>query len=323
MSRVRNAIFACLAAAIAASAAVDPVLLNLVMPDAKVISGIQVDASKASPFGRYVLSKMQSDDPGFQKFIAETGFDPRRDLSEIVAASAGTSEQPVALIAGRGVFNAGKIFNTAVSEGATKTNYNGVDLLTHSNTSIMGAVGFLDGSTAVMGNLDAVKAAIDRYKANAVLPTALTDRARAVAAANDAWFLSTVPVNDFFAGKIADPNLKGAMAGNLLQAVQQANGGVKFGSTDIRISGEAVTKSAKDATALADVVRFIAGMVQLNKDNSPEAQKIASLLDTMTVTTQDAKLLLSLSIPEELVEKLFMPNSSSPAKARRKTASLH
>ena len=44
-----------------AAAAVDPALLKLVMPDAKILSGIQVDQSAASPFGQYVLSQMQPD----------------------------------------------------------------------------------------------------------------------------------------------------------------------------------------------------------------------------------------------------------------------
>ncbi len=57
------------------------------MPDAKVIAGIQVDQTRNSLFGQYVLSHMQVDDAGFKTFIAQTGFDPRRDVSEIVIAS--------------------------------------------------------------------------------------------------------------------------------------------------------------------------------------------------------------------------------------------
>jgi len=58
--------------------AADPALMSLVMPDAKVIAGIQVDQTKNSLFGQFVLSHMQPSDPSFQKFIAESGFDPRR-----------------------------------------------------------------------------------------------------------------------------------------------------------------------------------------------------------------------------------------------------
>src|ERR1700676_3734489 len=78
---------ALMAGAATAMAGVDPGLLNLVMPDAKILTGIQVDQSQASPFGQYVLSQMQFNDPGFQKFMTVTGFDPRSDLHEILAAT--------------------------------------------------------------------------------------------------------------------------------------------------------------------------------------------------------------------------------------------
>src|SRR5450755_169266 len=70
-----------------AFAAADPALLRLLMPDAKVIAGLQVEQTKNSQFGQYVLSHMQVEDAGFKKFIAQTGFDPRRDVTEIVMAS--------------------------------------------------------------------------------------------------------------------------------------------------------------------------------------------------------------------------------------------
>lgn len=39
-----------------APAAVDPALLNLVPPEAKVLYGIQVQATLASPFGQFAFS---------------------------------------------------------------------------------------------------------------------------------------------------------------------------------------------------------------------------------------------------------------------------
>lgn len=324
MFRLSNALLIGLIGAAAASAAVDPGLLNLMMPDAKFVSGIQVEASKASPFGQYVLSQMQSDDANFSKFTAETGFDPRRDLSEIVIGTAGTSEAPTVLIAGRGVFDPARIIAAARASGATITSYKGFDLLTHESDKTMGAIGFLDTRTALMGTLPAIQAAIDRGPGTSALPTAVTDKVRQLAASNDAWFYSTGPVTDFFTGKIADANLNGAMQGNLLQAVRQASGGIKFGSGDIRLNGEAVTRSPEDAKALADVVRFIAGLVQLNRDSNDQAQKIATLVDAMQLTVSANAMQLSLVIPEDVAEKMFMPQVGPRSKARmRKSASVH
>lgn len=321
MNPVRNALFVCLVSAALALAGADPALLNLVMPDAKFVSGIQVDSAKNSPFGKYVLSQMQLDDPGITKFIADTGFDPRRDLSEIVVGTAGTPDQPLFLAVGSGSFNPASIRNAAQAHGAAVTDYRGVAILTHSTRgSQEGALAFLTARIAAIGSLDAVKASIDRYIGNAVLPESIASKARTLAAANDAWFVSTGPVTDFFSGKMADTKAGGAMQANLLQAILQASGGIKFGAADIQISGEALTRSAKDATALADVIRFLAGMIQLNRDKDPQAQKLATMLDSLTLSTSDATMRLSLVLPEEMVEQLFVPHSGAKARVRQRAA---
>ena len=40
--------------------AADPQLLNLVMPDAKMLADVNVDQAKASPFGQFVLAQIQA-----------------------------------------------------------------------------------------------------------------------------------------------------------------------------------------------------------------------------------------------------------------------
>jgi hypothetical protein len=320
MRTLRNAFLACLLAAVVASAAVDPALLNLVPADAKFVFGVQVESAKSSAFGKYVLGQMQSDDPAFTKFIADTGFDPRRDLSEIVASTSGTQLAPLVVAAGRGTFNPGAILSTAQAHGAKVASYNGIDIITHSTRGSQdGALAFLSGSIAAIGTLDAVHGAIDRFKSGAVVAQGLATRVNELAAAYDAWFLSTVPVTDFFTDKVADAKMGSALQAGLLQAVLQANGGLKFGVTDIKIGGEALTRSAKDASALADVVRFLAGMIQVNREKDPNAQKVATLLDTMTLATNGATVQISLTVPEALVEQLFVPG----AVTHHRTASKH
>lgn len=317
MTRIKNAILLLAIAVAAAQAAVDPQLLNLVASDAKVISGVHVDATKSSVFGQYVLSQMQSDDQDFQKFISDTGFDPRRDLTEIVVATGSKSDDGSLLVVGRGRFNMARFISAAVAAGANQTTYAGLQVLTH-NPNSDGALAFLDASTAVMGGMKAVQAAIDRKNAaSPALTEATLNKIRLLSEANDAWFMTTGPLTDFFAGKIADPNLSGAMQGNLLQAVLQANGGIKFAADKVQINGEALTRSDKDAQALADVVRFIAGLVQMNKGSDQQAQQIASLLDGMQVSTQAATMRLSLNIPESMMEQLFVPKVNAPHGAVR------
>src|SRR5450755_2331130 len=80
--------------------AADSQLLSLVMPDAKLVAGVNVDQAKASPFGLYVLTQMQSSNSGMQQLVALTGFDPTRDVHEVLAATNGTpgEKQPSGLV---------------------------------------------------------------------------------------------------------------------------------------------------------------------------------------------------------------------------------
>jgi len=321
MKLARNLVLALLVAATAVSAAVDPGLLNLIPADAKIISGIQVYQSKTSRFGQYVLAHMGDDDPGMQKFISATGFDPRRDLTEILVATKGDANAPQVVVVGRGVFDPAKIVDAAKAAGALSAVYHGVTLLTHSESKGDHSIGFLDSSIAALGSTDAVKDVIDHRASAPRLDQTLQNKVRDLASANDAWFLSTVPVSDFFAGKVADPNMNHAMSGNLFQGVRSASGGLKFSSEGVRVSGEAITRSDQDATALADVIRFIAGLVQQNKDANPQAQQAASLLSNLLINTSGNTLTLSLSVPEDLMEQLFMPRQNK-AKHTKTAAQL-
>src|ERR1700685_2447881 len=90
MKKLTLIVFSLFLVAATASAGVTPALLNLVMPDATVVSGMNVAQSLTSPFGQYILSQMQFNDSELVQFISTTGFDPRKDLLEIVAATPST-----------------------------------------------------------------------------------------------------------------------------------------------------------------------------------------------------------------------------------------
>jgi hypothetical protein len=317
MKLIRLAVLSFTLAATSAMAAIDPALLSLVMPDAKILSGIQVSPSLKSQFGQFVLSQMNTDDQDLRKLIEETGFDPRRDLQEILVATTG---QPGSvsgvLVLGKGVFNPGRISQTAKAHNSRSTTYKGIELLMSPDTASKGAFAFLDANTAVFGDEPLVRAAIDRRISGATaLSGNLLNKAKDVASKNHAWFVTLTPLSEFLNGRVADQGLNDAMQGNLLQAVTQASGGVSFNAGSIIMSGEAVMRSDKDALALQDVMKFLAGVVQLNRDQ-PGANKAASLLDNTKFATEGNVLRLTMTLPEDLVEKLFVPQA-----ARKKAAS--
>ena len=98
------AVSSLLALATVASAA-DPQLLKLVMPDAKVVSGIDIDKVRSTPFGMFFLNQLPAPDSEFQQFVNATGFDPRRDIHEVLMASPGDPAKKSGLLLVRGDFD--------------------------------------------------------------------------------------------------------------------------------------------------------------------------------------------------------------------------
>src|SRR5579864_6836809 len=181
--------------------AADPALLQLVMPDAKVIAGIQVDQTKNSLFGQYVLSHMQVDDGGFKSFISQTGFDPRRHVNEILIASNWESNSPASrwLVMARGAFDSGMIARAAQANGVTTTNFQGVDILTytgHGKADVENGIAFFNATNAVMGDLASVQAAIERKKSGVPPSNQLLAKVKDLSSKNDFWFVTLVPVSE-------------------------------------------------------------------------------------------------------------------------------
>ncbi len=283
MTKLRR--FAVLLALPIATWAADPGLLKLVMPDAKVIAGIQVDQTKNSLFGQYILSHMQVDDAGFKSFIAQTGFDPRRDVTEIMIASNWESNSAASrwLVMARGAFDLAQNRDAAQGTGITTTNFQGVNILVHSSSLLSRRSKTQSPSSTAPTRSWAIwlpsKAAIGRQKSGAAPAGELLVKVSDLSVEERLLVCHLVPVSEF-AGAMPDPNLSGAMKGNLLAAIHEASGGIRFGET-VTISGEASTRSEKDAQALVDVFRFVAGLIQLNSQNNAVAGQVSTLLDTL------------------------------------------
>ena len=289
-----------LIAGLPASAAVDSALAALIPSDASTVSGANVAQAKNSAFGRFVLSQLTVDDRGLQKFISDTGFDPRRDLNDVIVATIGTGDKAAPVVLGRGIFNPGKILNAAKLQGATVTNYKGVDIATAQD----GAIAFVDATIAIAGLDKAVRAAVDQRTTAKKLPDAVLKKMQELSGANDAWFYSLASPGEFFGDKFANPELGNVMQTGLMQAITQASGGLKFTDKEMKVNGEAVTRSDKDATALVDVLKFLTQMVQGNAKGG-DAADAAALLSKMQVSATSNVMKMSLAVPEELMERIF------------------
>ncbi len=311
----QTAFFAAALTVLAGSlSAADQQMMNLLMPDAKIVTGINVDQAKTSQFGQFVLSHMGSDQ-GLEGFIQMSGFDPRADLHEILIATSVGDGGHNGLLLARGNFNVDKIAALAAKTGGQKVaTYKGVPLLGSRGEKGQQVIAVVDNTLVVAGDLASVQAALDRRAAASSIDPALAERVNALSTTQDAWTVSIAPLSAFSKMPMGDPTLQGVFQGDLLKKVQQTSGGIKFGDT-VSITGEALATSEQDASALGDVVKFLAGMIQANAKDSP----VTSLVQNLNVTSSGNTLKLNLSIQEDQLES-FLNSANQSVHEKHKPA---
>ena len=168
---------------------------------------------------------------------------------------------------------------------------------------------------AVMGDLPSVQQVIQNQSHPASLDPALQDQISAIQT-NDAWFASIVPANSLAAD--VDPNLgKSTNQAQVLQSIVRSSGGIDFNSaSDVTLNAE--TRSAQDATALADVIRFVAGMMGTQGGKTGQPAPLASALDSMKLDVAGSSVHMAMHLPESALEQLAaMQQQNRPARATR------
>ena len=285
--------------------AADQRLLNLVMPDATVLAGVNVDQAKATPFGQYVLTTLLgSQAQQLQQLATLTGFDPRRDVNELLLASSSAPGNKTGLAMARGVFDTAKIAAAAQSAGAGAETYGGVSII--EDPEHQNGFAFLDSTLAVAGDLANVKAAIDRRAGGPTIPTTLIAQVNQLSSAQDAWAISTIPPSTLRPPAAAPP-AAGVNVQNALQKIESASGGVKFGAVVV-VTGQAQAATPQDASSLGDVMKLFASMAQLSASQRPEA---AALAQSLVVTTQGSTVTITLSVPQDQIQQLVKPKAAA------------
>jgi len=282
--------------------AVDTQLLNLVMPDATVLAGVNVDQAKTSVFGQFVLTQVQNAD--IQKLVAATGFDPTQDVQEVLAA-AGAVNSKTGLVLARGTFNPQQVAAAAAAHGGTTTETYGSTTIIEDQKQTHG-VAFLGSNIAVAGDVASVKAAIDRQTKPSSLPAAVVLQVKQWSA-QDAWVISTVPPSSLHPSSTA-PSIPGvgpgAAVNGALQTIQAAAGGVNFnGSGDnVLITAQATADNAQDATAIAQTLQLLASVAQLQAAKDPALQQLAQ---SLKVSTSGTVVNVTVSLPEAQLQGLL------------------
>lgn len=305
--RLQSALLSLILSASAVFSA-DSALLNLVMPEARMVAGIDVERARDSFLGRKLMEQLDTKDAEFGKFVAMTGFDPRRDLREIIIATPDTNtKNPPALILVRGIFDMSRINGFLKVAGvAAAENLGGVDFYTKANSKEDMGFAILDGSLALAGPKEVVRAALKRRAGAASALTAATyAKVQTMSRANDIWAVTSIPVAELsnaMPGGGQGPS--GMMGGDAFKGIEQAAMGLRFGAEFMELTAETVSKTEKDATGIADVVRFLSTMVQMNREK-PEVKAFAAALDGMKLTTEAKTTKLSISLPMAEMEQML------------------
>jgi len=236
-----------------------------------------------------------------------TGFDPRTDLIELLAATNGAANATSGLALAKGTFNLGAITNLATTHGATIQTYNGATLVLDPNSKTPGGIAFL-GSIAVAGPLDQVKAAIDRQSKPSTIDSNLKSQAQALSGNQDAWVVSIIgpPPMQLPTGAAGGTNI---MPANTLTQITGGQAGVTFGDPVV-VTAQATADNATDANNLAGMLQLMVNMAKMQADKNPEAAQLANAL---TVGVTGNVINVKFTIAQADIQKL----SAQPQRAKK------
>ena len=306
--------------------------LALVPAQATSLFGLDLDALRATalyatwqrrnPIGKH--------DPGYDEFLARTGFDVERDLAAVTGAAWNNGAQPALLAVATARYDPAAVSAFLKEKGAAVEMYGGVELLapdgrhTKPGQDYPALVLQLPDrpNTILAGTSTAVKQALDLrvYSAYSVLNNqALLGLAQKIGAENQVWAVSVAP-GAFLSQRLPQAPGPGAAAqANIMRILQglQASTVAANASNGLRLLAEGACASAADAQTLADAARGLLAMLRLMAPaNQPQA---IELLNALHIEQQQSKVTLTAAIPLQLLEELaqkpdlLLPHSHSHA----------
>ncbi len=265
----------------AAAFAADPELLRLVMPEARILAGIDVAKVKDTPFGKFAVAQLSAaQDPQYDAFVKASGFDPRESLDEILLAKTDAGERRLVLARGR--FDTARILDAAAAAGAGVATYHGAQVLVSSDAWLA----FLSPSMVAMGDPASVRALVERREKSAGPAAEIASRVNAVSKDYGLWFVSTLPVSELMQD-LPSGGAGDTLKGEVLRSVQDASGGVNFGDS-LRLSAELTAATSDDASKLATVLTFLAGAIGQTQADVTAEGSVVKLGLTLTEAQLEA-----------------------------------
>lgn len=288
-----------LVSAASAQPRVDNVLERMVPPGATSLVGAHMDQVKQTEIYKKLLASQNLSQ--LDEFASDTGFDPRRDVRELLF----TTNASGSVMLARGTFH----LSSATLKGAKKTRHGQYDIWG------VGTSGFciLDSTLAAAGDIPAVEASLDEWTSgthSAAQP--LLARVAGVNPQSQLWGIS-IGTGNFLADHPPAANSSLDFS-KIFTSLHDYWFQADF-SAGLRAEVHGTTGTERDAMNLRDAVR---GLVGLGRLNVPENQsELLKVWDGITVDQQGRSVSLHADIAQDLIDKMVQMLTTLPAGPRQ------
>jgi hypothetical protein len=280
---------------------VDNVLVRMVPSGSTSLVGARMNEIRESAFYRELVQQQKL--PQVDQFARETGFDPRRDVRELLFA---TTKSGGVLLA-RGTFRIAP-FRIAPGIGAAnngKAVRHGVYTVWTYQTS-----GFciLDSTLAVAGDVPSVNAALDEWTSGAhTAAQPLLAHVKQVDPKAPFWGVSLG-----LAGFLAD-NIPRGTGGldfsKIFRGLEDTWFGASF-TSGFEATVHGITATEQDAVSLRDTAKGLIGFGRLSVP--PDQPEMLKLWDGITVDQDGRAVTVRADIPQNLVDRLIRLLNTAP-----------
>ena len=268
---------------------IDPAFRTLVAPNTTLLTGVDVDALKASEF--YKRHEKQLDTPFLAAATERMGVNPLRDISQLLASWDGKTW----IFMVRGRFNGNDLEKRMVGEGASTTAYSGHTLVGSNGTSFV----FLK-NVAVEGSGMAVRAAVDRHSTGTgAVPQELKEKLAILSKRDQVWAASRGGLA--FADMPMNPDIQSALS-NFTGSVSGTTGGIYF-DAGVHLSLDIQCVSDQSATRVHDGLRGVIGFGRLStKDNQED---LLRAYDAIQVSKENRMVKVRADLAGNLADELI------------------
>ena len=296
--------------------------LSLVPANAVSVGVVKLSEMRTSPLSSFLFQHTDniSTNGEGDKFLAETGLDPKKDIDTlVVAASPQTTfgKDADVLVAAEGRFNAARLTAAVVSHGAIKKTasnraYYLVDKKEDSGKA--GAVAFISDKLVVAGNESSVVNALAAYAAGGTTflgASALGQDSTRIAPNATAWAIVDVTRAKRLteSGPKTSANEKQAAFNAAIKNVSTVGMWATDAGDQLKINAFGLANDSETLQLIEDTLR--GGLAALRLAVQEKQPDMVSVLRRFDVARTDNAVTISGSIPADALRKLAAKKTAS------------